>query len=1355
MISFSRKRNSRKEAGKTGSTARNWIDSGTRACAPTHPNGSCKTMHTLLGVSFFLSFLVPLNAATVTASKTNSTPVCVDASSGTQSVTFVPGVDIPVGAQITDVRISVQFEKKDASCGGGHAGGTPFNNEIHYRLTSPSSTQVEVISAGTFATDPYRGVVTFNLSDAFGALPSTMPAGGSYHPSGSFSSFAGENPNGTWSLFIEDTVGSDVLQHISYTLTIDACIPEPPPPAPGAPNLVDGSDSGASNTDNITNDTTPTFTGTVAAGSTVRLYEGAALRGTAIADGGGTYNVTSAALGNGSHTLTVTQDPGCSESPNSPGLVVTIDTIAPTVSVPDLIASFDHGVSNTDNLTDSSTAQYTGTAEAGVTVQLMEGAAVLASGLPVGTTWTLSAGPLSDGVHNLFARQTDLAGNIGNSGTLAVTIDTVRPFVTSINRQTPAGPITNAAAVTWRTTFNEPVIGGTVDLGDFTLIDVGNTLTGETLTGVAPVTTSTYDVTANTGTGDGDLRLALSAVGGVTDLAGNVNLAQFNSGQTYTIDKSPPTSPSTPDLAAASDSGASNTDNVTNDNTPQFDGTGPPNEFVDIFSDVSGPIGTGTITAGGTWSVTSGVTLPDGDHDITAVSRDAGGNTSAPSSALTVTIDTVIATPTIDLAAASDSGPSNTDNYTTDNTPEFTGSAEPDSTVVLSNGVTIASGTATGGSYDLTTTPLADGTHNVTATSTDLAGNSAGSTPLAVTIDTVAPSVTIDLNAASDNGFSNIDDITNDDTPQFDGTTSENNCTVALASSLDGPLGTPASPAGTWTQTTGTLSEGPHLMSATPTDLAGNTGTPALLPVLIDTTPPAEACGGELELVGPAVTSLPTATFAALFTEPVYNVTTSVFGFSGPGTVTDASPLTPPDISVTAEVTASGTGTGTLSYATPGSIFDVAGNAFADASGSTADVEFVDISAPQDGNRIAGSDNVLNDRYGVALALNGEILFVGAPSDDDAAPNGGVVFVLERDSTSSFTEVQKLTASDAANDDRFGESLAVSGNWAAIGAPYNDNPGSDSGTVYVFQRDLAGSWTQHSILTPSSNGTYYRFGHSVAISGRTIAVSSPLGRDLTIPGGGVYRSGIVTMFEYDSCADTWNETQILQASDATSNDNFGNAIALAGNRLIVGAPLDDDNGNSTGSVYVFTRLAGVWTETAKLNHTLPGRFDYFGQTVSMSEDSTLTIIGAPGRDNPGALNSGAAYVFERSGLTWNQTDELVASDATNYDAFGQSVGVSSSGLLGGNIVVGAYKDDTEQLDAGSAYLFSGGAGTFLEVDKVLPLSGDQGRSDNMGTAVTVFGETAVIGSPFGNDQTLGVPGSVNVGSAYVFRYGSP
>src|SRR5207244_2087255 len=142
-------------------------------------------------------------------------------------------------------------------------------------------------------------------------------------------------------------------------------------------------------------------------------------------------------------------------------------------------------------------------------------------------------------------------------------------------------------------------------------------------------------------------------------------------------------------------------------------------------------------------SLTLATPLADGTYSITAKATDVAGNTSAASAALSVTIDTTAPTAptTPDLTAATDSGSSNTDNVTNVTTPTFTGTAEASSTVTIySDGVAKGSGTATGGTYSIAVSALTAGTHSITATATDAAGNvSALSSPLSVTIDTSAP----------------------------------------------------------------------------------------------------------------------------------------------------------------------------------------------------------------------------------------------------------------------------------------------------------------------------------------------------------------------------------------------------------------------------------------------------------------------------------------------------------------------------------------------------------------------------------------------------------------------------------------
>jgi hypothetical protein len=203
--------------------------------------------------------------------------------------------------------------------------------------------------------------------------------------------------------------------------------------------------------------------------------------------------------------------------------------------------------------------------------------------------------------------------------------------------------------------------------------------------------------------------------------------------------------------------------------TPTFTGTADANNTVTLFDGVTA-IGSVKADGAGAWSITT-TTLVAGAHTITAVATDAAGNTSAASSAAFVTIDTTAAIPsTPDLATASDSGVSATDDLTNITTPTFNGSAEANALVTLLDGATvIGTGMADGtGAWAITASALGSGVHAIAARIVDVAGNiSVASTALAVTIDTAAPSAPtgLDLQAASDSGASNADDITNVTTP--------------------------------------------------------------------------------------------------------------------------------------------------------------------------------------------------------------------------------------------------------------------------------------------------------------------------------------------------------------------------------------------------------------------------------------------------------------------------------------------------------------------------------------------------------------------------------------------------------------
>ena len=640
-----------------------------------------------------------------------------------------------------------------------------------------------------------------------------------------------------------DRAGNASVASTGLAVTIDTVAPA----AVSAPDLATASDTGSSTTDNLIKTTTPTFTGSGAvAGATVTLYDtnGTTVLGSATADGSGSWSIVSAALASGAHTVTAKQsDTAGNASAASAGLVVTIDATAAAPSGPDLIVGSDSGSSSTDNVTKITTPTLTGSAEGGATVTLYDtnGTTVLGSATADGSgNWSITSATLSSGAHTLTAKQTDLAGNASVASTgLAVTIDTTAPAAPSGLDLTTASD-KGSSSTDNLTSLATPVFSGTAEIGaTVTLYDTN----GSTVLGTATADGSgNWSITSAT-LADG----AHTVTAKQTDLAGNVGVA--SAGLVVTIDTAASAAVGAPDLATASDSGASTSDNVTKITTPTVTGSGAAASAIVTLYDTDGTtvLGTATANGSGVWSIVT-TALTQGAHTLTARQADTAGNASAASAALVVTIDTAAAAPGApDLTTASDKGSSSTDNITSLTTPTFSGAAEAGAAVTLydTNGTTVL-GTATAdgsGAWTITSATLASGAHTVTAKQTDLAGNaSAASAGLAVTIDTTTPGApgTPDLTTASDTGTSSTDNLTKLATPVFSGT-GEVGATVTLYDTNGTTvLGTAAvDGAGKWSITTATMTDGAHTVTARQADVAGNTGAASAgLTVTIDTVAP-------------------------------------------------------------------------------------------------------------------------------------------------------------------------------------------------------------------------------------------------------------------------------------------------------------------------------------------------------------------------------------------------------------------------------------------------------------------------------------------------------------------------------------
>jgi hypothetical protein len=617
------------------------------------------------------------------------------------------------------------------------------------------------------------------------------------------------------------------------------------PLAPSVPDLAAISDSGTSNSDNLTNITTPTFTGTAEAGATVTLVIDSVNNASTTADGSGNWSVAATTLGSGPHTIAAFATNCVGDGPTSSALNITIDTTPPTVSAADLVAGSDSGASNSDNITNNTVITLNGTADASTSVTVTSSISGTI-GTSSGPNWSVTTGTLAAGAHSITATATDTAGNTSApSAPLVVTIDTTAPAAPSVPDLQAASDsgTSNSDNLTNVTT---PVFTGTAEAG--ATVTVASSIAGTIGTGPG----ASYSVTSSA-LGDG----AHTITAQQTDLAGNTG--PFSTGLVVTIDTAGPAA-STPDLNAGSDSGASNSDNYTNVTLPGFSGTAESGTTVTILVDGS-PNGTGPAT-GGNYNITTGVALAPGARSISARATDAAGNTGADATPLPITVDTTApAQPgTPDLLAGSDTGVSNSDDNTSDTTPDLQGTAEAGSVVTVSSSVsgTLGTPTATGGTWNLTPV-MTENIHNVTAVAVDLAGNaSIASTALALTIDTTAPAApgAPDLAPASDLGPSNSDDITNDTTPDLSGTAVTGN-SVTVSSSLAGVIGTTTAASGSYSITSIALADGTHNVTATQTDLAGNTSTgSASLSLQIDTVAP--AVSSETPSRGVTLASLPT-----------------------------------------------------------------------------------------------------------------------------------------------------------------------------------------------------------------------------------------------------------------------------------------------------------------------------------------------------------------------------------------------------------------------------------------------------------------------------------------------------------------
>ena len=300
-----------------------------------------------------------------------------------------------------------------------------------------------------------------------------------------------------------------------------------------------------------------------------------------------------------------------------------------------------------------------------------------------------------------------------------------------------------------------------------------------------------------------------------------------------------------------------------------------------------------------------------------------------------------------------------------------------------------------------------------------------------------------------------------------------------------------------------------------------------------------------------------------------------------------------------------------------------------------------------------------DDNYGV-IAISGNTLVVGAALDVTNGVIGGAAYVYVRDGH-TWSLQQKLFASDRANFDQFGIAVDVVGDTIVVGAHGDNDEGFQTGAVYVFRRNGT-TWTEEQKLKASDAAPDSAFGSSVALSERTIAIGAPS------ESSGALFSGAVYVFVNDGTS--WQQQGKIKANSAMNNQQLGSTVSVSGDTIVaaapgelIGEPADDfNNVLSKGAVYIFDRTGTSWDHQKRFFERDRNRTGGFA--VRAAIDGDTIIVGDPTYD-AGARFTGAVYVFERKGNGWSLKHTLAANDGQFLQAMGFSIAISGDTVIAG------------------------------------------------------------------------------------------
>lgn len=400
------------------------------------------------------------------------------------------------------------------------------------------------------------------------------------------------------------------------------------------------------------------------------------------------------------------------------------------------------------------------------------------------------------------------------------------------------------------------------------------------------------------------------------------------------------------------------------------------------------------------------------------------------------------------------------------------------------------------------------------------------------------------------------------------------------------------------------------------------------------------------------------------------------------------------------------------------------------------------------------------------------------------------------------SQITYLKAANPDKDDVFGTTIALSGNTLVVGAwgessnatgvngIGSNNTSRHSGAAYVFVYTPATGWVQQAYLKASNTNAGDNFGNSVAISGDTIVIgaryedSSATGVNGDESDNQAGDSGAAYVFVRS--ADTWTQQAYLKASNSGIGDHFGTSVAISGDTIVVGARGEDSSstgvdGDATdnlasdsGAAYVYVRDGnGNWSQQAYLKASNTDAGDAFG--VSVAIDGETVAVGSVFEDsnakgidgdqsNNSATDSGAAYIFSRTGSSWSQQAYIKSANADEHDYFAGALDISGDTLLIGAVhedsnATGVNGDQSNNSasgrSSGAAYVFTRTGQSWLQTAYLK--ASNTGREDWFGHSVAILGDEAIVGARLEDSGASGVNGSEgdqegydDAGAAYFF-----